>query len=66
MKKLFLVIINSQYYPRAGTSDWYGTFETKEEAQDLVNQFKNDESRFCEIVNLSDWIDPPSACWQTS
>ena len=32
MKK-FLLLAGQHYYPGAGTQDWIGTFETKEEAE---------------------------------
>lgn len=34
--KLFLLTAGDQYYPRSGSSDWIGFFETYEEAKAKV------------------------------
>jgi hypothetical protein len=65
MKK-FLLLAGQHYYPGAGTQDWIGTFETKEEAEaqikidfskgvkrKLVN---GDEHDWYEIVDLEEWM----------
>lgn len=36
MKKPFLLIMGSDYYPSRGTGDWQGTYESYEEAEDNV------------------------------
>jgi hypothetical protein len=36
--KPFLLIANDNFYPRHGTRDWVGCFETREEAQAQVTK----------------------------
>jgi len=52
----FLLIAGERYYPREGTGDWIGCFETEEEAEAHMS-FLNEGDRYDWhlIVNLIDW-----------
>jgi hypothetical protein len=70
MKK-FLLLAGQHYYPGAGTQDWIGTFETKEEAESHITktslEYKGrtlytykvnniDPVDWYEIVDLEEWM----------
>jgi hypothetical protein len=64
--KLFLLIAGDQHYPQTGNSDWKGTFDSTEEAQEQVSPHPSGEGYslfgtsyqydWYKIVNLADWI----------
>ena len=55
--KPYLVIRNECYYPSSGTRDWVETFETLEEAENLVKGIElADPTVSVYVVNLLDWI----------
>jgi hypothetical protein len=56
--KPYLLIAGYNYYPASGTSDWIGTFSTKEEAEEEWEHLKKQEypEEWYEIVNLSEWM----------
>jgi hypothetical protein len=54
--KRFLLIAGDHYYPRQGTGDWIGCFETEEEAEEHMNFLnEGDQYDWHLIVNLIDW-----------
>lgn len=54
--KRFLLIAGDNYYPRQGTHDWIGCFETEEEAKDHMNLLSvGNQYDWHEIVDLLDW-----------
>jgi hypothetical protein len=56
MKKPFLLITGSQYYPDYGTGDWVKCFETKEEAsQYAIKDAKDFDWQI--IVDLREWTE---------
>lgn len=64
MKKPFLLLAGANYYPSAGTGDWFGTFESYEEALDHYHTINipniytaNGEYDWYKIVDLRDWTD---------
>ena len=67
--KRFLVIANMNYYPAGGTYDWVGAFETREEAEKIVEEAKDRGSwdygykfltgknaEHAIIVDLQEWL----------
>jgi hypothetical protein len=54
----YLLIAGYNYYPGQGTSDWVGTFETKEEAEEEWEYLKKQEypEEWYEIVDLREWM----------
>lgn len=64
---MFLLIVGSDYYPGSGTSDWVGTYSSRENAgkayEDVKRERKLDENySWYEIVDLSEWIQPDNVC----
>lgn len=37
-RKNFLLLAGYYYYPQSGTDDWVGTYQTREEAEQLVSK----------------------------
>jgi hypothetical protein len=60
--KRWLVIVNDQYYPSAGTRDWRGCFKTRPEAEAYAATIERDGNSV-EIVDLFQWIDPDKDFW---
>jgi hypothetical protein len=61
MNKPFLLIAGDRYYPRSGTRDWKGRYDTYEEAEsqiikndDDTHTFKDCKYDWYEIVDLRD------------
>lgn len=52
MNKRYLLISGLQYYPSRGTGDWYGTYDTEEEALKVALSLKTD---WYDIIDLWDW-----------
>lgn len=56
--KRFLLIAGDNYYPRSGTREWIGCFETEEEAEKAYRECYT----YCDwyqIIDLGDWIGLP-------
>ena len=67
--KRFLVIANMNYYPGHTTADWIGAFETREEAEKIVEEARERRTTWCKynfltgkeadhaiIVDLQEWL----------
>lgn len=56
MEKPFLLIAGDYYYPAGGTGDWFGFYETYEEAELASKQFdRKIPFDWMEIVDIRDW-----------
>lgn len=54
----YLLIVNDQYYPSFGDRDWYGTFESEEDAVAVGNKIReNDHSQSYEVIDLQHWLE---------
>jgi hypothetical protein len=51
--KRFLLIAGGVYYPRMGTGDWVGAFETYEEAE---KHAKENPTDWYNIIDLIAWV----------
>lgn len=54
--KPFLLIVGSQYYPRAYTGNWRGCFSSSEEALEELSNYSDSDYDWYEIVDLRDWM----------
>ncbi len=62
--KRYLLIAGDRYYPQAGTDDWVGCFETREEAeaQVVLTKEHNQEHKapivrdWYVVVDLMEWV----------
>jgi hypothetical protein len=57
-QKPYLLIAGEDFYPEEDTGDWIGCFFTKEEAEEKLEQLKQEKYPFNwhYIVDLREWI----------
>lgn len=59
--KRFLLIVGDNYYPEAGTGDWIDMYDTREEALEKVESFREAKMDniydydWYSIVDLENW-----------
>lgn len=51
--KWFLLTSGDEYYPQSGTMDWFGCFETREEAEAVG---KSKIGGWYEVIDLREWV----------
>lgn len=57
--KPWLLIVNDQYYPSAGTGDWCGFYETEEDAIfEGEDRIRREDGRSYTIVNVYERMNP--------
>jgi hypothetical protein len=55
----YLLIVNNRFYPRAGTGDWVGSYDTWEKAEEVGKAFLVDEYKSYTVVDLLDLVNQP-------
>ena len=55
--KTYLLIAGYQYYPDRGTGDWISCYNTKEEANERIDELKqSDDYDWYTVVDLKEWM----------